>query len=338
MKKSKNTLLWLFALLMIPVLSCKKNDDTTKVDDVVNSSEEVAKEFSLRSSDGSVVSLSDFAGKTVVLFFFGHGCPSCNAIAPSIESDIAGSFTGANGPIVLAIDTWGGSTAQVSEFKTSKGLSFPVLENGAMVAEDYGTTYDRLIIVGSDGKILFKGSQNASKDLATVVDALNEIFDVDQMPMDSSVVDTSAGVPASGLQITNFTLLNTNNESVTLSDYAGKVIVLFTFGYGCPSCKAIAPSIESELAQEFIGNDNFAILGLETWNGNLQSVIDFKTNAALTFPVLQMAGYLEEEYGTSYDRLLVIGKDGDFAFKGTNLASNDLAAVKSLVNELLLEN
>jgi len=59
-------------------------------------------------------------------------------------------------------------------------------------------------------------------------------------------VEASDEMPSGELKIDDFTLNDTDGNAVTLSDYAGKTIVLFFFGYNCPSCKAIAPSV-SEL-------------------------------------------------------------------------------------------
>ena len=51
----------------------------------------------------------------------------------------------------------------------------------------------------------------------------------------------------SGTTAPAFTLTSLDNTQVKLSDYSNKVVVLFFFGNTCPSCKAIAPSIESKL-------------------------------------------------------------------------------------------
>ncbi|HSM46166.1 MAG TPA: hypothetical protein VK872_00005 [Draconibacterium sp.] len=55
----------------------------------------------------------------------------------------------------------------------------------------------------------------------------------------------------------------------------------------------------------------------------------------MTFPLLLNASGVAAEYKTTYDRIVIIDKAGSIAFSGNQLVSQDLAAAKAKVTELL---
>lgn len=132
-----------------------------------------------------------------------------------------------------------------------------------------------------------------------------------------------------------FDLKAVSGETVKLSDYKNKVVVLFFFGNTCPSCKAVVPDIQNKLVNTYGTNSNFVLLGLDQWDGNPASVQAFKSATGATFPLLLMASPVAKLYGTTYDRFVIINKDGKIAFSGKQLATNDLDAVKAEVANLL---
>lgn len=133
-----------------------------------------APDFSLKSLNGSTVSLSDFAGKPLVIFFFGNSCPLCISSAPDIETDIAKTFS-SNEMAIIGIDVWNGNESSVANFKTQTGVSFNLLLDGSVTGTAYGTTYDRLVVVDKDGNIAHKGATSASKDIKNVVSVINSL-------------------------------------------------------------------------------------------------------------------------------------------------------------------
>ncbi len=137
------------------------------------------------------------------------------------------------------------------------------------------------------------------------------------------------------IQAPVFDLKNLSGETIRLADYKNKVLVLFFFGNSCPSCKAAAPDIQKRLQDGFGANPNFALLGLDQWDGNAAAVQSFKNSTGVTFPLLLMASQVAKDYSTTYDRLVVIDKSGKIVFSGKQLAGTDLNAVKVEVEELL---
>lgn len=133
----------------------------------------------------------------------------------------------------------------------------------------------------------------------------------------------------------NFELTALDGSKFKMSNQNDKVVVLFFFGNTCPSCKAVGPDIEKKLKEAFNGKFSFVIIGLDVWDGNSSSLESFKNNTGISFPLLLNASSVGSSYGTTYDRLIVVDKNGKIAHKGSRSASNDLSTVVSTVTDLL---
>jgi len=138
-----------------------------------------------------------------------------------------------------------------------------------------------------------------------------------------------------GEKAPDFSFIDLNDKQVTLSQHEGKVVALFIFGYACTSCAAIAPSVQSKIQDVYGGNNNFVLLGLDQWHGNKAGVESFKSKTGVTFPLLQKASNIATSYKTTYDRLIVIDREGNIAFKGSKLVSSDLEAALASISSLL---
>lgn len=133
----------------------------------------------------------------------------------------------------------------------------------------------------------------------------------------------------------DFSLTDLDGNTVKLDDFNGKVLVLFFLGNNCPTCKSAGPQIQSQLADTYSSNNDFAIIGLDVWNGNSSAVQNFKNTTGITFPLLLNAPGTAAAYNTPYDRLIVVDKIGKIRFKGTRLAHQDLANAINAVKTYL---
>ena len=327
MKQNKINSFWMLSfasksiiiilIFSLAFLSCSKDDDADIEPLEMGSS---APNFTLKSLEGSDVSLSNFNNKVVVIFFLGNNCPSCKAAAPNVESMLVEPFASSTDYMVLGLDQWDGNAASVQAFKTATNVTFPLLLNASGVAADYKTTFDRIIVIDKSGKVVFSGKQSAESDIAAVKAKVMELLD----PL----------TPAVNLA-PNFTLKSLDGSDISLSNYKNNVVTLFFFGNNCPSCKAVAPQIQSMLVVPFESDTNYTVLGLDQWNGNAASVQAFKTLTAVSFPLLLNASAVASDFKTTYDRIIVIDQDGKIAFSGNQLASLDIAAAKAKITELL---
>ena len=123
-----------------------------------------APSFTLESSDGGKVKLSDYAGKVVVLYFYPRdNTPGCTVEAN--EFNAALPALGKLGAVVLGASK--DSIASHCKFRDKYKLSFPLLSDpDGKVLEAYGAWGDKVmygkkmkgiirstVVIGKDGKV-----------------------------------------------------------------------------------------------------------------------------------------------------------------------------------------
>lgn len=148
-----------------------------------------------------------------------------------------------------------------------------------------------------------------------------------QLPLSSQEVGSAAP---------DFTVDLLGGEQFTLSDHSGKVVLVYFFGNGCPYCISAGPDVEG-IYQDYQANPDFVAVGLDTWNSssNASSVEGFAASAEVTFPLAIKAGAVATDYGTTYDRLAVVGQDGILRHKGSAAAANDIDNTRGVIEGLL---
>jgi peroxiredoxin len=125
--------------------------------------------------DGEEVSLSDFEGKVVYLFFYGAACPHCIDNGPFTEQDIYQPFMEDTNFVALGLDTWNLSRSSNQSFRSSTGISYTLLLNAQESLVDYyGNTsaYDRSVVVSADGNVAYKGTGFVDTDVEDVVSSI----------------------------------------------------------------------------------------------------------------------------------------------------------------------
>ncbi len=122
-----------------------------------------------------------------------------------------------------------------------------------------------------------------------------------------------------------------------LADYQGKVVFVFLFGNTCPFCLSVGPRTEIEVNAVHGSNPSFQAIGLDLWtsSSSTATVTSFKNQTGVSYPLGLQAGSMAQLYGTTYDRLLVIGADGVLRFKSSSNVSSSLDAAKEVVADLL---
>ena len=106
--------------------------------------------FSLKATDGSIVSLSDLSGKVLVINFWATYCPPCRAEMPMLVRVVGAS---ANTPLVL-IDE-GDSSDAARGFLNALGITRQaLLDSDLSVGHQYGAiAYPTTVFVRPDGTI-----------------------------------------------------------------------------------------------------------------------------------------------------------------------------------------
>jgi thioredoxin-dependent peroxiredoxin len=142
-----------------------------------------APDFSLPSEDGSTVSLKDFHGKWVVLYFYPKdGTPGCTIEAHNFQRDQA-EYAKRNAVVVgVSVDT----SSSHKEFCAKEGLTFKLLaDTDHQVVKEYGSTADwkgneiaarNTFIIDPQGKIVRAyATVDPNKHSQEVLGALDEL-------------------------------------------------------------------------------------------------------------------------------------------------------------------
>ena len=131
-----------------------------------------APDFSLKSVDNEIYTLSHFQGNVIYLYWFGYACPTCLTVAP-IAQNIADEFGNHDDFMALGIDHWDGNRSQVVSFKASTGIEFPLLMNGSTVREEYPfDAIDYSIVIDREGVIRYYDSGVEGDTIRTVISQL----------------------------------------------------------------------------------------------------------------------------------------------------------------------
>ena len=136
----------------------------------------------------------------------------------------------------------------------------------------------------------------------------------------------------------DFSFSSTTGSTLSLSDYEGKVLYIFLFGHSCPFCLAVGNDTEEKIHKQYKSNEDFRIIGLDTWDGSQSAVTNFREQTMITYPLGLKAGKMENLYSTSYDRIIIIDRDGKIAYKGNTSVANDLDNSIEALDNLLQQN
>ena len=169
--------------LFIAFSSCTSEEDPTlnpnnpqMMDNDPGGELDDAPSFSLETTSGAAIESSQFEGKNLVIFFFGYNCPPCRSVGPDVEDRLHQAFKDEDKFAIIGADQWEGNDAGVNDFADVTGITFPLGRKGAEMARDFGTTYDRLVIVNTEGKIVFRGSSIVANHLNEAIDVVKDLL------------------------------------------------------------------------------------------------------------------------------------------------------------------
>jgi peroxiredoxin len=125
-----------------------------------------APEFSLRTTDGKKVSLSDYKGKAVLINFWATWCAPCKIEMPYLVT-LRNQYA-PQGFEILGVnaDEPGTPRAKVAKFGQEQGLSYPLLLGDDAMERKYGGIefLPTSFFVGRDGKVIAETAGLVSKD------------------------------------------------------------------------------------------------------------------------------------------------------------------------------
>jgi len=123
----------------------------------------------------------------------------------------------------------------------------------------------------------------------------------------------------------DFTLKDTNNRDVTLSDYKGKVILLDFWATWCAPCKVEIPGFID--FQNRFGPDGFQVIGVSV-DDTVDLLTPYISDMKMNYPVLQGLGRddILEAYGPvlALPTTVLISRDGRICATHLGLTSKEV--------------
>lgn len=112
----------------------------------------------------------------------------------------------------------------------------------------------------------------------------------------------------------DFTLKGPGGETVNLSDYRGKVVLLNFWGTWCPPCRVEVPAFVE--VQEAYRDRGFVIVGVAV-EDTAEAVRHFASEMRINYPIVMSSETLENAYGPIYGLPLsyFIARDGSICRK-----------------------
>jgi cytochrome c-type biogenesis protein len=115
---------------------------------------DMAPDFTARTLQGEIFTLSEERGNVVLVVLFSHTCPDCKALFNDIVSRI--DDIEASGVRMIAVSR-GGTQHEIEEYMLTNGYTFDVIaDSSAEIYKLYATTYvPRTYLVDRDGVIRY---------------------------------------------------------------------------------------------------------------------------------------------------------------------------------------
>lgn len=117
-----------------------------------------------------------------------------------------------------------------------------------------------------------------------------------------------------GQDAPDFTLKDLEGETVSLSDFEGKVVLLNFWATWCPPCRVEIPDFVELMKEK--DTSQFVIVGITIQSGSVQQIQQFATNMGINYPLLHGENNvimgLAQQYGNvrTIPTTFLIDKDG----------------------------
>ena len=152
----------------------------------------------------------------------------------------------------------------------------------------------------------------------------------------STAEETTTAAP---ILAPDFTLVDQNGETHTLSDYQGKTVFLNFWATWCPPCRGEMPEIQALYERYGSNEEDLIVLGVAGPNqgqeGDVDHITSFLSEQGYTFPVvMDETGDVFYNYSIySYPTTFMIDKDGNIFGYASGALSADM--MESIVKQTM---
>jgi peroxiredoxin len=138
-----------------------------------------------------------------------------------------------------------------------------------------------------------------------------------------TIVLPACQTDANSAKAPDFTLLNLQNETVSLSDFRGKVVILNFWATYCPPCRVEIPDFIR--LQDQYGKDGLVVLGISTDPNGDQILPRYVQAMEINYPILLATSKVIEDYGNIYALpvTFVVDRDHKILKQYTGMVTQD---------------
>lgn len=156
-----------------------------------------------------------------------------------------------------------------------------------------------------------------------------------EYPLKSEQKENPGKIDLVGKVAPEWSLKDTENNSVNLHDLKSKVIMIQFTGIGCGACHASIPFLK-QLVTEYKAKD-FEFVSIETWNSNLDAIKRYKDRHEFNFKFLNATNNVTTNYQVKYVPVFFILDENRVVrkiIKGYNKDNTD-KEVRDILNEMI---
>lgn len=134
--------------------------------------------------------------------------------------------------------------------------------------------------------------------------------------------------------VTDFILQDLSGQTVSLSDYKGKVVFIDFWATWCPPCRQSIPVVEN-LYEEYKNNDKLVILGINL-NEDKSTIVKFVEEQKINYKVLMSDSKVLSNYKVrGIPAFFIIDKNGKIYNKYVGFAPGSENKWKEDIKKLL---
>ena len=197
-----------------------------------------APDFSYPRLGGGTLALSDYEGKVVFVFLFGNTCPFCLAVGNRTETEVNATFGSNPNFQAVGLDLWTSTSnaASVSTFRSRTGITYPLGLQAGSMASLYQTTYDRVLVIGADGVLRYKGSSATSSTLVAATGVIENLLasistGIEEEPRGELALAPAYPNPFSDHTTLTLLLPESGSVHLTVYDLLGRRVAVLADGF-----------------------------------------------------------------------------------------------------------
>ena len=136
-----------------------------------------------------------------------------------------------------------------------------------------------------------------------------------------------------GQQVPEFSLISLENDTLSTTDFQGKVVFINFFALSCPICIKELPHLESEIWQKY-QSDQFVVIAIGREH-NKEEMIKFQEKTGYTFPIYPDPGRkVYSKFANKYiPRNIILDKNGEIIYEFTGYNEEEFKKAIAIVEQ-----